>query len=125
MDLTDRAAVTCDDLAVGVDTICVLCLISDKRDVFGSKIGNAEFDGNSTIHCNFRAGRAGRMLEPDHIVAAVCHPDFAGPIADGSLNGKTVLITAGPTREPIDPVRYIANRSSGRQGHAIAEALGL
>jgi phosphopantothenoylcysteine decarboxylase/phosphopantothenate--cysteine ligase len=39
------------------------------------------------------------------------------------LDGKHILVTAGPTHEPIDPVRYIANRSSGRQGYAIAEAL--
>ena len=54
-------------------------------------------------------------------------PDFAGddvPVIDknGPLKGKHVLITAGPTHEPIDPVRYIANRSSGKQGYAIAAA---
>ncbi|MGB0681492.1 MAG: bifunctional phosphopantothenoylcysteine decarboxylase/phosphopantothenate--cysteine ligase CoaBC [Magnetovibrionaceae bacterium] len=47
-----------------------------------------------------------------------------GPQAlDGPLRGKRALVTSGPTHEPIDPVRYIANRSSGKQGHAIAEAL--
>ena len=65
---------------------------------------------------------AGRMLEPDIIAAAVCDPQFAGPVADGMLNGKTVLVTAGPTREPIDPVRYITNRSSGKMGYAMAAA---
>lgn len=54
-------------------------------------------------------------------------PDFAGteplaPAGAGRLRGKRVLITAGPTHEPIDPVRYIANRSSGKQGFAIAAA---
>ncbi len=55
-------------------------------------------------------------------------PDFAGDTAEpfepveGPLTGKHVLITAGPTHEPIDPVRYIANRSSGKQGYAIAAA---
>ena len=56
-------------------------------------------------------------------------PDFAGddaadlpPPEDGPLFGRHVLITAGPTHEPIDPVRYIANRSSGKQGYAIAAA---
>ncbi len=53
-------------------------------------------------------------------------PDFAAadpaPVPDGRLKGKRVLITAGPTHEPIDPVRYIANRSSGKQGYAIAAA---
>ncbi|MCK5325155.1 MAG: bifunctional phosphopantothenoylcysteine decarboxylase/phosphopantothenate--cysteine ligase CoaBC, partial [Woeseiaceae bacterium] len=49
-------------------------------------------------------------------------PEFAGAVVDGPLAGKTVLVTAGPTREPIDPVRYITNRSSGKMGYAIASA---
>ncbi|MEJ6008366.1 bifunctional phosphopantothenoylcysteine decarboxylase/phosphopantothenate synthase [Novosphingobium aquae] len=50
-------------------------------------------------------------------------PDFdPGEPVEGPLSGKHVLVTAGPTHEPIDPVRYIANRSSGKQGYAIAEA---
>jgi phosphopantothenoylcysteine decarboxylase / phosphopantothenate---cysteine ligase len=63
----------------------------------------------------------GRMAEPLEIVAAIeklLHP--ARP-----LKGKHVLITAGPTREPIDPVRYISNHSSGKQGYALAEAAML
>ena len=44
------------------------------------------------------------------------------PYADAPLSGRHVLVTSGPTHEPIDPVRYIANRSSGKQGHAIARA---
>lgn len=64
---------------------------------------------------------AGRMLEPDVIADAVCGAVFAGA-ARGVLAGKTVLVTAGPTREPIDPVRYITNRSSGKMGYAIAAA---
>jgi phosphopantothenoylcysteine decarboxylase/phosphopantothenate--cysteine ligase len=60
----------------------------------------------------------GRMAEPGEIAAAaeaVLH-------RAGALTGKRVLVTSGPTSEPIDPVRYIANRSSGKQGHAIAAA---
>ncbi|HSG59410.1 MAG TPA: bifunctional phosphopantothenoylcysteine decarboxylase/phosphopantothenate--cysteine ligase CoaBC [Woeseiaceae bacterium] len=64
---------------------------------------------------------AGRMLEPEAIAAIVCGPDV-GAARDGALTGKTVLVTAGPTREPIDPVRYISNRSSGKMGYAIASA---
>ncbi|MDH3758803.1 MAG: bifunctional phosphopantothenoylcysteine decarboxylase/phosphopantothenate--cysteine ligase CoaBC [Gammaproteobacteria bacterium] len=64
---------------------------------------------------------AGRMLEPDAIADAVCGADMSGTAA-GILAGKTVLVTAGPTREPIDPVRYITNRSSGKMGYAIAAA---
>jgi phosphopantothenoylcysteine decarboxylase/phosphopantothenate--cysteine ligase len=60
----------------------------------------------------------GRLAEPLEIVAAI---DAA--LVDGPLKGKHVLVTSGPTHEPIDPVRYIANRSSGAQGTAIARAL--
>ncbi len=61
----------------------------------------------------------GRLSEPDDIAAAVS--DFFQTSAP--LSGRRALVTSGPTHEPIDPVRYIANRSSGRQGHAIAAAL--
>ena len=63
----------------------------------------------------------GRMAEPEAILAAIL-AELEGP-ADRPLAGKRVLVTAGPTHEPIDPVRYIANRSSGKQGYAIAGAL--
>ena len=66
----------------------------------------------------------GRMAEPLEIVAAI-EGLFAKPAASGPLSGKHVLVTSGPTHEPIDPVRYIANRSSGKQGHAIASAAAL
>ncbi len=64
----------------------------------------------------------GRMAEPLEIVAAV--EDLLAPsgLLAGPLAGKHVIVTSGPTHEPIDPVRYIANRSSGKQGHAIARA---
>ncbi|WP_416796459.1 bifunctional phosphopantothenoylcysteine decarboxylase/phosphopantothenate--cysteine ligase CoaBC [Ciceribacter azotifigens] len=62
----------------------------------------------------------GRMAEPLDIVAAVEALLDTGP---KPLAGRTAIVTSGPTHEPIDPVRYIANRSSGRQGHAIAAAL--
>jgi phosphopantothenoylcysteine decarboxylase/phosphopantothenate--cysteine ligase len=60
----------------------------------------------------------GRMSEPLEIVAAI-----EASFAQGPLAGKHILVTSGPTHEPIDPVRYIANRSSGAQGTAIAAAL--
>jgi phosphopantothenoylcysteine decarboxylase / phosphopantothenate---cysteine ligase len=62
----------------------------------------------------------GRMAEPLEIAAAV--EKLLGAGGAQPLKGKRVLITSGPTHEPIDPVRYIANRSSGKQGHAIAAA---
>ncbi len=58
---------------------------------------------------------SGRMVEPELIVTR------AAALLGGSLQDVTVLVTAGGTREPIDPVRYIGNRSSGKMGHAIAE----
>jgi phosphopantothenoylcysteine decarboxylase/phosphopantothenate--cysteine ligase len=73
----------------------------------------------------------GRMAEPLEIVAAI-EAALAGdtviplPVGQGAgprpLAGLRVVVTSGPTHEPIDPVRYIANRSSGKQGHAIAQA---
>ncbi|MDT7533255.1 bifunctional phosphopantothenoylcysteine decarboxylase/phosphopantothenate--cysteine ligase CoaBC [Sphingobium sp. SA2] len=78
----------------------------------------------------------GRLPEPEAIVAEIerllampksgdpldRQPDFSPPPFGSSLRGRHILITAGPTHEPIDPVRYIANRSSGKQGFAIAAA---
>ncbi|WP_330448499.1 bifunctional phosphopantothenoylcysteine decarboxylase/phosphopantothenate--cysteine ligase CoaBC [Paracoccus marcusii] len=61
---------------------------------------------------------AGRMAEPEAIVAAI-----RAALTDGPLTGRHVIVTSGPTHEPIDPVRYIANRSSGAAGAAIAAAL--
>ena len=60
----------------------------------------------------------GRMAEPEQIFAAI-----SAALQDGPLRGKHIIVTSGPTHEPIDPVRYIANRSSGAQGTAIAVAL--
>ncbi|MDV7142093.1 bifunctional phosphopantothenoylcysteine decarboxylase/phosphopantothenate--cysteine ligase CoaBC [Tropicimonas sp. TH_r6] len=60
----------------------------------------------------------GRMAEVPEIVAAI-----EAALSDGPLKGRHVVVTSGPTHEPIDPVRYIANRSSGGQGTAIAQAL--
>jgi phosphopantothenoylcysteine decarboxylase/phosphopantothenate--cysteine ligase len=62
----------------------------------------------------------GRMAEPEEILAAI--DGIFTESSELSLKGRKVIITAGPTHEPIDPVRYIANRSSGRQGYALAAA---
>jgi phosphopantothenoylcysteine decarboxylase/phosphopantothenate--cysteine ligase len=61
----------------------------------------------------------GRLAEPPVILAAIAQALGAG----GPLAGKHAIVTSGPTHEPIDPVRYLGNRSSGRQGHAIASAM--
>jgi phosphopantothenoylcysteine decarboxylase/phosphopantothenate--cysteine ligase len=60
----------------------------------------------------------GRLAEPEAILRAI-----GAAVGDGPLTGRHVVVTSGPTHEPIDPVRYIANRSSGAQGTAIAAAL--
>ncbi len=60
----------------------------------------------------------GRMLEPDELLQRV-----AGALAGGRFAGRRVLLTAGPTREPVDAVRFVGNRSSGRMGFALADAL--
>jgi phosphopantothenoylcysteine decarboxylase / phosphopantothenate---cysteine ligase len=65
----------------------------------------------------------GRMAEPLEIAAAA--EALLGSAGEGPLKGRRVIVTSGPTHEPIDPVRYIANRSSGRQGHAIAAAAAV
>lgn len=59
----------------------------------------------------------GRMLEPSEIIEL-----FASLFEAGTMSNKSILITAGPTQEPIDPVRYLTNRSSGKMGYALAEA---
>jgi phosphopantothenoylcysteine decarboxylase / phosphopantothenate---cysteine ligase len=87
-------------------------LVSDGVAVVGPNVGDMAEQGE--------AG-AGRMAEPLEIVAAV-EARLAQPGAAWPLSGRRVLITAGPTHERIDPVRYIANRSSGKQGFAIARA---
>ena len=64
----------------------------------------------------------GRMAEPAAIVAAIAD-HFLAAAAPKPLAGRRIVVTSGPTREPLDPVRYISNASSGKQGVAIAEAL--
>jgi phosphopantothenoylcysteine decarboxylase/phosphopantothenate--cysteine ligase len=63
----------------------------------------------------------GRLAEPERIADAVIAAGNAKPLRS-DLSGETVVITAGPTQEPLDPVRYISNRSSGKMGYALAEA---
>src|SRR5437588_1521529 len=61
---------------------------------------------------------SGSLAEPAEIADAVTR----AVIRRHDLDGETVLVTAGPTQEPLDPVRYISNRSSGKMGYALAEA---
>ncbi len=64
----------------------------------------------------------GRMLEPQSLLGLIEQSAPAATDGQGPLAGQRVVITAGPTREPIDPVRYISNHSSGKMGYAMAEA---
>jgi phosphopantothenoylcysteine decarboxylase/phosphopantothenate--cysteine ligase len=86
-------------------------LVADGVAVVGPNEGEMAERGEAGV---------GRMAEPTEIADAA--EAMLGRRADGPLAGKRVLVTSGPTHEPIDPVRYIANRSSGKQGHAIAAA---
>ena len=63
----------------------------------------------------------GRLADPETIAEAV-HQTLAGSASGETLSGRTVVISAGPTREPLDPVRYLGNRSSGKMGFALAAA---
>jgi len=86
-------------------------LVADGVALVGPKEGEMAEAGERGI---------GRMAEPLEIAAAI--EQLLASETTQPLKGKRVLITSGPTHEPIDPVRYIANRSSGKQGHAIAAA---
>jgi phosphopantothenoylcysteine decarboxylase/phosphopantothenate--cysteine ligase len=86
-------------------------LKADGAAFVGPNVGEMAESGEAGI---------GRMAEPLDIVAAIEVLLGAGP--ERPLHGRRVLVTSGPTHEPIDPVRYVANRSSGKQGHAIAAA---
>jgi phosphopantothenoylcysteine decarboxylase / phosphopantothenate---cysteine ligase len=93
-------------------------LVADGVALVGPNAGEMAESGEAGL---------GRMAEPLEIVAAIerllAGHDHDAAAGDGKpLRRKRILITAGPTHEPIDPVRYIANRSSGKQGYAIARA---
>ncbi|NVK34217.1 MAG: bifunctional phosphopantothenoylcysteine decarboxylase/phosphopantothenate--cysteine ligase CoaBC [Rhodobacteraceae bacterium] len=97
----------------------VACLKEDGKFLIGPNSGEMAESGESGV---------GRMAEPFEIADAIeshlaeTTPTVVDPLPVGPLSGRHILITSGPTHEPIDPVRYIANRSSGKQGHAIAAA---
>ncbi len=86
-------------------------LVADGVELIGPNVGEMAESGEAGT---------GRMAEPLEIADAAARVLTAS--SDRPLAGKRVLITSGPTHEPIDPIRYIANRSSGKQGHAIAAA---
>lgn len=91
---------------------------STRRNVAQLRVDGVLFIGPNDGEMACGEFGPGRMAEPLEILAAL-----EAVLTGGPLIGKHVLVTSGPTREPIDPVRYIANRSSGAQGAAIAAAL--
>jgi phosphopantothenoylcysteine decarboxylase/phosphopantothenate--cysteine ligase len=90
-------------------------LIDDGATVVGPNAGEMAERGEAGV---------GRMAEPLEIAAAASML-LARSAGERPLAGKRIVVTSGPTHEPIDPVRYIANRSSGKQGHAIADASAM
>ena len=127
-------------MAAGIaDDLATTLLLATDKPVLAAPAMNVRMWEHAATQANLRtlAGRGvaivgpnegpmacgefgpGRLAEPPEILAAI--RAFFAP-KDRRLSGRHVLVTSGPTHEPIDPVRYIANRSSGRQGHAIAAA---
>ncbi len=130
--LAKMAAGICDDLAT------TLLLATDKRVLAAPAMNVRMWAHAATIENQKTLGARGvlivppeegpmacgefgygRLAEPETILAAIAQALGAS----GPLSGQHAIVTSGPTHEPIDPVRYLANRSSGRQGHAIAAAL--
>ncbi|MGE5441726.1 MAG: bifunctional phosphopantothenoylcysteine decarboxylase/phosphopantothenate--cysteine ligase CoaBC, partial [Bacteroidota bacterium] len=144
-DLVVVAPATADLLArmaTGIaDDLATTALLATDKPVLAAPAMNVRMWQHPATQANLRTLRArglatvgpndgdmacgewgpGRMAEPEEIIGAI-EAHFA---RRGRLDGRRALVTSGPTREPIDPVRYISNRSSGRQGHAIAETLAL
>ena len=142
-DLVVVAPATADILAKmagGIaDDLATTLLLATDKDVLVAPAMNVRMWTHAATQANLQILRArgvrlvgpnegdmacgefgeGRMAEPHEILAAI----EAYFRADAPLSGRRALVTSGPTVEPIDPVRYLANRSSGRQGHAIAAAL--
>jgi len=130
------------------DLLATLCLATDKP-IFAAPAMNRLMWSNAATQANLALLRSrgvhiigpgsgdqacgevgeGRMSEPVDIVDAVMAHAVGAPISislasfSGPLTGIHAVVTAGPTREPIDPVRFISNRSSGKQGYAVPQAL--
>ena len=130
--LAKMAAGICDDLAT------TLLLATDKRNLAAPAMNVRMWEHEATVaNQKILAQRGvillppdegpmacgefgyGRLPDPEVMLAAIAQALGAA----GPLSGLRAIVTSGPTHEPIDPVRYLANRSSGRQGHAIAAAL--
>ncbi|MGM0913070.1 MAG: bifunctional phosphopantothenoylcysteine decarboxylase/phosphopantothenate--cysteine ligase CoaBC [Pseudomonadota bacterium] len=130
-------------LAAGMadDLLTTLCLASDAERVMAPAMNQAMWAHPATRRNAARLAEdgwrllgpdsgdqacgdvgPGRMLEPEAILEALLAAEQAADTDKGPASGLTVTITAGPTREPLDPVRYLSNHSSGKMGYALAEA---
>ncbi|MCE0733468.1 bifunctional phosphopantothenoylcysteine decarboxylase/phosphopantothenate--cysteine ligase CoaBC [Halomonas sp. G15] len=130
-------------LAVGMadDLLTTLCLASDAEKVMAPAMNQAMWAHPATRRNAARLAEdgwrllgpdsgdqacgdvgPGRMLEPEAILEALRVAEGAANTGKGPASGLTITITAGPTREPLDPVRYLSNHSSGKMGYALAEA---
>ena len=119
------------------DDLLTTVLLATRAPVLLAPAMNVHMWENRLVQANLRALRelAWRVIEPD-VGYLACGYEGAGRLADaavivaeveravgaGDLRGERVLVTAGPNREPIDPVRFISNRSTGRMGYALAAA---
>lgn len=129
-------------LAIGMadDLLTTLCLASDAHKVMAPAMNQAMWRQPATARNAARLEAdgwrllgpssgdqacgdvgPGRMMEPEAILAALKEPDDTSTISR-EAEGLTITITAGPTREPLDPVRYLSNHSSGKMGYALATA---
>src|SRR5215831_15217820 len=125
-------------MAAGIaDDLLTTVLLATRAPVLVAPAMNVHMWENALVQANLRTLRelGWRTIEPD-VGYLACGYEGAGRLADaavivaevqravgpGDLRGARVLVTAGPNREPIDPVRFISNRSSGRMGYALAAA---
>jgi phosphopantothenoylcysteine decarboxylase / phosphopantothenate---cysteine ligase len=123
------------------DNMLTTTVLASKSPVLFCPAMNVEMFNNTLYRANEEIlRRAGYTIVPPSTGELVCGETGAGRLAEisdivnalyfqlcsnKSLAGKSILVTAGPTREPIDPVRYISNRSSGKMGYALAESAAL
>ncbi len=131
-------------MATGIaDNLATTTLLATNKPVMVAPTMNSEMWGNPATQNNLNVLKnrdvaiippadgnlacgevgTGRLAEVDDIISHI--EAFFLSITNNPLNGKKIIVTAGPTHETIDPVRYIANRSSGKQGYAIAESLRM
>lgn len=142
--IAPATANTLAKLAAGLadDLLTTLCLASDKP-LYVAPAMNRLMWANAATQDNLAKLKArgvavlgpgsgaqacgetgeGRMMEPEEIFAALAISPPPSPDSASDFHGLHAVVTAGPTREPLDPVRFITNRSSGKQGYAVAQAL--